>query len=226
MSGPEFLEFDTVVARTLGSIRGLKVVDIGAGSGRVTRQLIALGASVVGVEPNASMVEEAEADDCGARFVVAPAEATGLTAESFDLAVFSYSLHHVGDMDAGIREACRITRADGRVAVIEPEAPDPFYPVMRFIDDESAVYAEAQAALRRAVAGGALRHQSVLRFATKYRIETAAQVIEELTTIDSSRHVADADRAAFDAAFESARLVDETGGFIPNWARVDVFTRP
>lgn len=226
MSDPEYLELDALLHRTLGALNGLDAADIGAGSGRVTRSLAALGANAVGVEPNADQAAQAQAEGGGPTYVAAPAEATGLAAQAFDLVVFSLSLHHLGDMAAGLREACRLTRPGGRVAVIEPVAPDPIHPVMRFIDDESAVYAAAQAALEDAVAEGALRRELTLRFASKYRIADADAMIADVIAIDSRRSLADADAPAFRAAFAAAHRTDDEGGYLPYWARIDVFARP
>ena len=82
------LNVKAVVKKLLGDVSGLKMADIGAGTGRVTRQLASLGARVSGVEPNASLVELAEAAGGGAEYVVAPAEATGLESGEFDVSLF------------------------------------------------------------------------------------------------------------------------------------------
>lgn len=225
VSGREFLNFATVVERMLGDLTGLKVVDIGSGTGPVTRRLAQFGADVVGVEPNADVVAMAEAKGGGPAYVTAPAEATGLGDGAFDLAFFSNSLHHVPDMAAGLREACRITRAGGRIAVMEPEAPDPFFPIMRHIDDESAVYTQAQAALADAVSAGLLRRTGNLHYAAKYRVASLQAMLENLITVDSGRSLADDDRPAAEAAFADAFVPDEKGGYIPTWSRLDVFER-
>ena len=220
-----YLNFNAVVENVLGNMDGLKVVDIGAGTGRVTRKLASLGACVFGVEPNASHVETAEAEGGGARYVLAPAEATGLESGEFDVTLFSYSLHHVADMEAAIREACRLTRMNGRIAVLEPEAPDPAYPAMRFIDDERAVYAQAQTALGDAAASGLLEHVRTVRFASKYRVETPTDMLNDLVSVDGDRKLADADRPAFEAAFSATLKRDQVGGYIPQWSRADLFLR-
>ncbi|MEJ8573810.1 class I SAM-dependent methyltransferase [Microbaculum marinum] len=226
----EFLPFDTVLARALGDLAGLAVADIGCGSGAVTRRLARLGAEVTGVEPNAAQVavaEEKGAEEKGSRprYVVAPAEATGLEPESFDLALFSRSLHHAGDMAAALAEARRIVRPGGRIAVLEPEAAGPFHPVMAFVDDEAPVYAQAQAALDAAVAAGDLTRAASLRFATKCRARDAEAMLADLITVDNGRSLADADRPAFEAAFAAALVPDDKGGHIPDFSRIDVFTR-
>ena len=219
------LNVKAVVGKLLGDISGLKIADIGAGTGRVTRQLASLGARVFGVEPNASLVELAEAAGGGAEYVVASAEATGLESGEFDVSLFSFSLHHVADMEAAIREACRLTRVNGRVVVIEPEAPDPIHPVMRFIDDESAVYDQAQAALSDAISSGILEHVRTVRFASKYRVETPIDLINDMVSVDGRRKLADADKPAFETAFSAALKQDEVGGYIPCWSRADLFLR-
>ena len=225
MSDREFLPFDFVIDRTLGDIAGLAVADIGCGSGTVTRKLAARGADLVGVEPNAAQVAAAEAKGGGPRYVVAPGEATGLDSQSLDVVLFSRSLHHAEDMDAALREACRILKPGGRIAVLEPDPDGPFTPVMRYVDDETAVYAQAQAALEAAVSGGRLERGPALRYATKYRVGDAEAMLADLITVDSGRTLAEADRDAFEAAFAAAHISDEKGGYIPDWSRIDVFTR-
>ena len=225
MSDRPYLKFKAVAGRLLGDIGGLKIVDIGAGNGRITRQLASLGARVYGVEPNASLVESAVAEDDGVQYVVAPAEATGLKTGEFDVSLFSFSLHHVADMEAAIHEACRLTRVNGRIVVVEPEAPDPIHPVMRFIDDESAVYDQAQAALSDAVSEVLLEHLRTLRFASRYRVETPADLVNDMVSVDERRKLADADRQTFGSAFSAALKHDQVGGYIPCWSRADLFSR-
>lgn len=225
MSDRPFLETETVVSKLLGDIGGLKVVDIGAGTGEVTRKLDVLGACVTGVEPNAEALKVAQSDGEEIRYVEAVAEATGLETEEFDVSLFSFSLHHTDDMNTAVQEACRLTRSGGRILVIEPEASDPIYPVMRFIDDESAVYAEAQKALDHATATGPLERIRTLHFASKYRTDSPAGMLHDLIRVDADRRLAENDRAAFEEAFFSAHQRDSSGGYIPYWSRADLFSR-
>lgn len=218
------LEFEALVASSLGKLAGLDVVDMGAGSGRMSRHLAAMGARVVGVEPNPAALGLAEAAGGGPRYIRAGAEATGLPAASADLVIFTYSLHHAQDMHAALTEAIRVLRREGRVAVLEPEAGDPFWPVGRFIDDETALYAEAQAAIDRLVEEGRVRREPPVRTWERYRMTTPEALLADMQAIDSTRGVAEADRPAFEAAFADAVRTDADGAYLEMWARFDVLT--
>ncbi|EFL90114.1 class I SAM-dependent methyltransferase [Ahrensia sp. R2A130] len=223
MSQRPFLETDKLLTDVLGNIAGLDVLDIGAGSGRLTHRLSNLGARAVGAEPNPEAVKAAQAKHPDIRFVTAPTEALPFDAATFDISIFSLSLHHATDMRAAIGEACRVTRPGGLILAIEPEPRDPLYPVVRFIVDESDICAEAQAALDKAVTSGALKRSSTLHIASKYNMETPADMIADLVSVDSGRVLKDEDKPAFEAAFWDAHCQDETGGYLPYWSRADVF---
>lgn len=224
MTDRPWMETEALIAAALGPLEGLDAVDIGAGSGRVTRMLAAAGARTTGVEPNAAVVARAR-ETGGADYVVAPAEATGLPAACADIVLFSMSLHHCADMGAALDEALRLLRPGGRLAVIEPEAPDPIWPVARFVDDESAVYAEAQAALGRLVAEGRVGRPETRHAVQRYAVETAEAMLDDLRGVDPARRLDPADRPAFEAAFAEAHRRDAEGGHIPHWVRIDVFGR-
>ena len=225
MSEREFLREEQALTRCLGDLSGLKAADIGCGSGRVTRLMASMGADVVGLEPNPKALAQAEAEGGGPRYRTAAAEDSGLPDQSVDLALFSFSLHHCPDMPAALREACRITRPGGRIAVIEPLADDPMFPVLKLVDDEGPVYAEALQAMADAVAAGLMRRETTLEFADKYRVDTPGETLAHLITVDNGRSLSDADRPAFNAAFAAARQEDENGGYLPCWVRMDVFER-
>lgn len=225
MSRP-VLDARAALAEMLGDITGLDAADIGAGSGRATRLLAEMGARAVGVEPNPDAVAAAEAKGGGPRYLIGTAEATGLPAASVDIVLFSYSLHHVPDMPGALAEAERILRADGRIAVLEPEAGDPLYPAVRLIDDEAPVYAAAQAAIDAAVASGRLVRTRSLQLASRYRPTSPDALVSEMTRVDPTRSLDPADRPAFEAAFAAAIETDADGPYAETWERVDLLSRP
>ena len=194
MTDRPFLSTDDLLRQTLGDLSGLRVLDIGAGSGQLTHRLAALGADAVGAEPNPDAVAKAQENYPNIRFVTAPAEALPFDADTFDIAIFSLSLHHASDMDAALQEARRVTKPDGRLLVIDPEMPDPLYPVVRFIVDETTICAQARAALDEVVAAGHLTRTTTLPFAANYRMETPAEMIADLVSIDRGRVLEEEER--------------------------------
>ena len=222
LAAPPYLDFETVLARALGSLQGLRVLDMGAGRGDVTRRLAAAGADVTGVEPSREALDAALQSGGGPSYVLAGAEATGLASAAFDLVFFSKSLPHCPDMTAALVESIRLLRPAGRIAVLEPVSPDPFWPVMRHLDDESAVHAEAITAIEAQVAGGFCRREAQLLFATKFRTESVDALVDLLLSVDPRRRLDAEGRAAMERAFAGACETDAVGRFIPHWLRLDV----
>jgi SAM-dependent methyltransferase len=99
----------------LGDAR--RILEIGPGTGLVTRRLLATGSSVVAVEPNpnlATYLEDACAGDL--RVVEATLEDAELEQGAFDLVVAATSFHWV-DQEAGLRQVARALRPGGAVAL-------------------------------------------------------------------------------------------------------------
>jgi SAM-dependent methyltransferase len=111
--------FDTL-AREAGLQPGAAVADIGAGTGLLTRDLLARAAQVTAVEPSAEMraaCDHALAGRAGYRSLEGQAEATGLADASVDLITAAQAFHWF-DIDPARREALRILKPHGQVALI------------------------------------------------------------------------------------------------------------
>jgi ubiquinone/menaquinone biosynthesis C-methylase UbiE len=85
---------------------GMVCVDLGCGGGRLALALARLGATVIGVDVSSAMVErmEAQAKSEGLENVsgiVSPIERLTLPADSVDLVISNYALHHLLDPDKG-----------------------------------------------------------------------------------------------------------------------------
>jgi trans-aconitate methyltransferase len=105
--------FDLLASRC-GLRPGVRVLEIGAGTGLATGPLLARGADVVAVEPGANLAEVLSADHPGAEVVVSDFETADLTGP-FDLAVAATSLHWV-DPVAGIARLGELVRPGGWLA--------------------------------------------------------------------------------------------------------------
>lgn len=64
-----FLEKEEALDRVLGDLSGLDIVDLGCGCGALARQLAARGATVVGVEPNATAFAAAVTTDASGAYL-------------------------------------------------------------------------------------------------------------------------------------------------------------
>jgi SAM-dependent methyltransferase len=93
------------------------VVDLGAGTGKLTRALVALGHRVVAVEPLAEMRAELDTAVPGAHAVEGRAEAMPLPDGAADV-VASAQAFHWFDHDDALPEIARVLRPGGRLALV------------------------------------------------------------------------------------------------------------
>jgi SAM-dependent methyltransferase len=104
-------------AEQTGLERGARILDIGAGTGKLTRGLIALGFEVVAVEPGAPMLRQLVK-------AVQEAEALEGTAESIPLpdasveAAFAGQAYHWFDRERALPELHRVIRPGGGLALL------------------------------------------------------------------------------------------------------------
>ena len=93
------------------------VVDLGAGTGKLTRALVALGHRVTAVEPLDEMRAELAAAVPDARALAGRAEAMPLPDASADV-VASAQAFHWFDHDAALPEIARVLRPGGSLALV------------------------------------------------------------------------------------------------------------
>jgi SAM-dependent methyltransferase len=94
---------------------GLRVLDLGAGTGKLTAALTALGATVTAIEPDASMLAELRRLYPGVETASGSAEAIGLPDASVDAVVCGQAMHWF-DMDRAVPEIARVLVPGGPVA--------------------------------------------------------------------------------------------------------------
>ena len=100
------------------------MLEIGAGSGRVTRRLNAMGASVVAVEPDGMFAALLRDSIAGLEVHEAPFEDADLPDDAFDIAVAATSFHWV-EQDVGLPKLRRVLRRGGHVALWWEKIGDP-----------------------------------------------------------------------------------------------------
>lgn len=104
--------------------RNLVLADIGCGTGSLTFELARFARKVIGVDLSAEMLRRAtkvanEKRVHNIEFRIGDALALPLAARSVDAAFCVMVLHFVRDPQGAVSELCRITRAGGRVIVLD-----------------------------------------------------------------------------------------------------------
>jgi len=170
---------------------GARVVDVGCGDGWLTRALAAEGARAVGLDPCATALARALAEDRAdaAGYVRGAGETLPFAGASIDAVVFFNSLHHVPvrAYAGALAEAARVLRPGGLLCIVEPLASGSAYELFRPVDDERELYALARAAIRRAVDGGDLEEALEQAFASDSVYADAQAFIDHALAVDASR---------------------------------------
>jgi SAM-dependent methyltransferase len=107
--------YPTDAVRWLVGEEACDVVDLGAGTGKLTRTLVALGHRVVAVEPLAAM--RAHLASTGATVLEGSAEQIPLPDATADAVVCAQAFHWL-DHQRALPEIARVLRLGGRLAVV------------------------------------------------------------------------------------------------------------
>lgn len=103
--------------RALAIAPGSHVLDLAAGTGKLTRALIDSGGELIAVEPVAGMREQLQATTAGVRVLEGTAEAIPLPEASLDAVVVAQAFHWF-DAPAAAAEIHRVLRPGGGLGVI------------------------------------------------------------------------------------------------------------
>lgn len=202
MTSRENLNFDLGETTTKDVLRGVlslpaaapgrRVLDIGCGSGAVTRLLLRDGLDAFGIEPNVDLLAAALAHATRpappGRWIAACAEHLPIRGASVDAVLFCNSLHHIAPARQflALVEAVRVLRPGGEIVVIEPVAEGDYFELLRPLDDETSVRAAAQEALLTA-GRQLLQLVSTARFATFVTCKSPADLVDGFTRADPAR---------------------------------------
>ncbi|MGI9464406.1 MAG: class I SAM-dependent methyltransferase [Aestuariivirgaceae bacterium] len=176
------------VLNRLLPVAGLRVLDIGCGKGWLTRRLRAAGARPTGLECTPAQIAAARESDPEhlEDYVEGVGEALPFDDQTFDLAIFSQSLHHVpvASMATALSEAHRVLKPGGHLYVLEPVAAGEMHALDRLIDDETGVRAAALAALEKATGFQQIATQT---YDTVYVYQRAEDFVEDMIRVDRKR---------------------------------------
>lgn len=129
-------EWEAAVLGSAGPLPGRRVLELGCGDGSLSLALLAGGAQLTALDLSPASVALAEAraarwaPDAHRRFLVAPAEATGLPAGVFDLVVGKWVLHHL-PLRPAAQEIARLLAPGGRAVFVETSGLNPVLALAR-----------------------------------------------------------------------------------------------
>jgi demethylmenaquinone methyltransferase/2-methoxy-6-polyprenyl-1,4-benzoquinol methylase len=104
---------------------GMRVLDVGVGTGLTAREaagLVGSSGQVTGVDPSPGMLESAVVP-VGVRLLSGRAEAVPLPDGSVDFISMGYALRHVADLTVAFREFARVLAPGGRLCILEITSP-------------------------------------------------------------------------------------------------------
>ncbi len=105
---------------------GTKVLDVGVGTGLVSRQaarIVGTPNLVTGIDPSPGMLENAQVPD-GVKLVRGSVEHLPFADASFDFVTMGYALRHIADLSIAFSECFRVLRPGGRFCILEITNPE------------------------------------------------------------------------------------------------------
>jgi len=217
----------TRLVEVLGIDAATTVVDLAAGTGKLTGPLVRTGAQVLAVEPIAGMCRVLVARVPGVPVLAATAEAIPLCDASVDVVTVGQAFHWFR-ADEALREIRRVLARQGRLGLIwnrrdrRHEVQRALSAIVEPYREHAPSYAEGDwlAAFDRTDAFGPLQ---VERFATAQHLDTAG-LVERVCSISFVAGLPDAERAH--VARDVAALAEAHGGHVDLAYVTDCFWCP
>lgn len=150
---------------------GNRVLEIGCGDGRITEWLAGKAKEYTAIDPDGQSISEARTRLGGVDFRVGSGEKLEFESASFDVVVFTLSLHHQ-DSVLALAEAHRVLRENGQLVVLEPAADGELQQFFNIFDDER----DAQAKALEAMESGDFELERQETFSTHWIFENKEDV--------------------------------------------------
>jgi ubiquinone/menaquinone biosynthesis C-methylase UbiE len=110
-------------AAWLTDVQPLSVLELGAGTGKLTEQLVALGHDVHATEPDAAMLAKLQERLPDVRTSQAPAEEIPAGDRTYDVVVSAQAFHWF-DLDRALPEVARVLKAGGQLSLVWNQRDD------------------------------------------------------------------------------------------------------
>lgn len=97
----------------LGEVKDKKILDVGAGTGRLAIRLAKAGAKVTALDVSEAMLNKLKAKSYKLKAVVGDAENLPFADESFDIVIAAFLVVHLKDPNRFFKEAYRVLKQSG-----------------------------------------------------------------------------------------------------------------
>lgn len=140
------------VLEALGSLKDKTVIDVGCGTGVMTRELALRGAKVTGIDTKEMLEKAKAAAPVGVEtYIPGGGEALPFDDSTADVILFFASLHHVpeGKMISALKEAHRVLKPGGVTVCLEPVGLEgSYFDIIRLVEDERKIQGLAYEAIK------------------------------------------------------------------------------
>jgi len=114
---------------------GREMLEIGCGDGRLSSLLANKLKSITAIDPDKAMINLACKEISGVDFRVGYGERLEFNDKSYDIVLFSYSLHHQ-DCVKALDEAKRVLRDSGIILIIEPSTDGEYTQIVSIFEED------------------------------------------------------------------------------------------
>lgn len=151
------------------------ILEIGCGDGRVTAMMVGRPASITAIDTNEESLISARETVTGVDFQTGSGECLKFPDKSFDVVIFTLSLHHQ-DSQIALEEAARVLKDEGRILVLEPLNDGEIEEICYYFHDERQELAKAEKAINES----GLTIEDTNTFITKWVFENKDDLYKSL----------------------------------------------
>jgi SAM-dependent methyltransferase len=116
-------------------LSGREMLEIGCGDGRLSSLLANKVKHLTAIDPDQDMIHQACKEISAVDFRVGYGEKLDFNDRSYDIVLFSYSLHHQDCVQA-LDEAKRVVRDNGSILIIEPSAESEYTQLVSIFQED------------------------------------------------------------------------------------------
>ena len=129
-------ELEKKKLETYTDLQDHDILEIGCGNGRITKWLAPKAKQYKAIDPDKRSIDDARSSVDGVDFRIGSGERLEFENNSFDVVLFTLSLHHQ-DSFVALKEAHRVLRENGQLVVLEPAVDGELQQYFNIFHDEA-----------------------------------------------------------------------------------------